>query len=123
MAFVAYHDTVTDSDVVAFAGASQVLFVAIRLVTLGDDVRRTEPLRTDHILRAGWVSLGDVFDINGGGNDDYWREPIWADFPNTLWTPIVTNVGAGLDPATVVASRVRYSFSPGTEAEVYIFAL
>lgn len=123
MAFSAYHDTVSGTAEVSLAATSQILFVAIRLAVVGDGVRYVEAGRTDHLLRAGWVSLGDHFDIGDGTDRNYWRAPIWADFEHTLWTCNATHVGTGLDPTTVVASRVRYSFSPGTTAEVLVFAL
>lgn len=123
MAFVAYHDTVSGTAEISFAATSQVLFVAVRLSVVGDTVRYTELGVTDHLLRAGWVSLGDHFDIGDGVDRNYWRAPIWVDFEHILWTCNPTHVGTGLDPTTMVASRLRYSFSAGTTAEILVLAL
>lgn len=123
MAFAAYADTVTGTAEIDLGSVVQVLFVGARVVTLGDDARLTEPLRTDHMLRAGWFSLGDHFDIGSDTDRNYWRAPIWLDFPTTLWTSNPTNVGTGLDPTTTLASRFRYSLSPGTEVQFLVLAL
>jgi hypothetical protein len=123
MTFVAYHDTVGGSAEIDLGSTVQVLFMGMRLVTVGSGVRYLELGVTDHVLRAGWVSLGDHFDIGDGTDRNYWRAPIWADFEHTLWTPVETNVGTSLDPITVLASRLRYSFIADTTAEILVLGL
>jgi hypothetical protein len=123
MAFVAFAGAVSGTGSAAFAGPSQILFVAVDLDVLGLGVRLTDPLGSDHMLRAGFFALGDNFDNGSGTAHDYWDAPIWCDFPHQRWTPNPTHIGTGLDPTTVIASRVRWSFGPGTSGFMEVFAL
>lgn len=123
MAFVAFSGSVSGQGSNTFAATDQILFVAVHLSALGLDVRSPDLGITDHILRAGWFSLGDHFDNGSGTAYDYWRAPVWCDFPNTLWTPIPTHEGTGFAPTTLVASRIRWSFGPGTSGYLEVFAL
>lgn len=99
-------------------GGSSVLYFSVELTALGPLVTVPNADETGHVLRAGWVSLGDHFDL-GGGDVDWWREPIWIDFTRTLWTPLPTNDSGG--PLTIVATRVRWSFSVDTTAHLHVF--
>jgi hypothetical protein len=95
-----------------------VLFVSVDLTTLGPLPRPVD--NTDHVIRAGWFSLGDSFDV-GLGTFDYWREPIYADFEHTLWTPNSTGDGGGA-LFTTVASRIRWHFADGVSAHIHVLA-
>jgi hypothetical protein len=123
VAFIAFGGAISGQGSNVFGATAQVLFVAVDLGVLGDTVRLTEPLYSDHMLRAGWFSLGDNFDPGDGTTRDYWRSAIWCDFPQTLWTPNATHSGSGLDPLTVLATRIRWSLSPGTSGYLEVFAL
>lgn len=123
MPFIPFEGSISGQGSNVFGTEAQVLFVAVDLSVLGETIRLTEPLYSDHMLRAGWFSLGDNFDIGDGITQDYWRAPIWCDFPQTLWTANATHVGSGLDPLTVISSRIRWSLSPGTSGWMRVFAL
>lgn len=100
--------------------SNNVIYLVCRLTTLDRSVRILDPIPpADHILRAGWLSLGDVLNVIGGVNVDYWREPIFLDFETTLWTPIASGGGGG--PFTLQATLVRWSLAGSTSGHLYIF--
>lgn len=112
---------IVDTDILDLGGVVNILFWAVHLDALGGGVSYPEGTRTDYQLRAGWVSLGDHFSAIGGVDRDYWRAPDWLNFPDTLWTPNSTQTISGV-PATTLASRLRYSLSPGTSGHIFVLA-
>lgn len=102
-------------------GGTHVLYWECHLSALGGDVRELEVTAPDHILRAGWISLGDRFAIGGGPAMDRWRQPFQLNFLETLWTPTPSENAAG--PFSLTASRVRWHLSPGTLGHLYVFGL
>lgn len=116
---VYYDADISDSGAADLVGGSSVLYAAIHLTALGPLVTVPWAGETDHILRAGFVTLGDHFDIGDGDSHDWWRAPIWLDFVDTLWTPLPSgDSGGGL---VVQATRVRWSLSPSTTGHLHIF--
>jgi hypothetical protein len=103
-------------------GGSRVLYVAVHLSALGDQVHGTGDTVTDHILKAGFVSLGDHFSIGVELPHDWWRAPIWFDWEDTLWTPIPSADAAG-GALSVQATRVRWYLSPGTAGHLSVFGV
>lgn len=114
MTFIAFDADVSGDGSIDFA-SSGILFASIDITTAGPLPRPVDSF--DHILRAGWISFGDTFDI-GLGTFDYWRTPIFADFFHTLWTPDPSGDLTG-GTFTIVASRVRYHFSDGVAAHIH----
>lgn len=101
------------------ASPYHVWFVAADVVTIGPGVGQMGRDVAGHISAAGWFSLGDAFDI-GEGSFDRWRDPIWFNFEHTLWTPVPSTDNSG-NPLAIVAPRIRYWVSPGTEVRLYVY--
>jgi len=121
MPFAALDIDISGTGIADLGGVQNLLFFGVFLDVLGLDVRLTEPARTDHMLRAGWVALGDHFDAIGGVDRDYWRAPIWLDFPAVLWTPPSTETISTV-PVSLLASRLRWSLSDGTSGHIFVLA-
>jgi hypothetical protein len=97
---------------------SNILFVSADLTTLGLDPRPADD--SDHVLRAGWWTLGDEFDI-GLGTFEYWRPVVHVNFTHQLWTPDPSGIQFG-NPLTLVASRIRWHFAPSVLAHLHVFS-
>jgi hypothetical protein len=97
-----------------------VLYMVIHLTALGPEVRQPTFADTDSIMRAGWVAFGDTLSVIGSARP-YWREPMWINFEDLMWTPDPsTNSSTPLD---LVASLFRWHLGAGTTAHVYIFGV
>jgi hypothetical protein len=116
---VLFDGDISDAGAADLVGGSNIFFVTVHLTALGPLVSIPWSSDTDHILRAGFFSLGDHFDIGDSDVHDWWRAPIWIDFSDTLWTPLPTTDSSG--PLTVVATRVRWSLSVGTTGHLHVF--
>lgn len=117
-----YVDQVVTGDaVVGFVGGNQVLFVAVDLTAIPPSVSSVDATAPDHILRAGWFSIGDSLILPGSPAADYWRLPVHLDFEQMFWTPIPTTVGG--TPQVVIGSRIRLHFAIGVTGRVYVFGL
>lgn len=103
-------------------GTSRLLFVALEITAIGGLVRDSGDGQPDHILRAGWFSIGDNFSVDTGPLMDWWRPPVWIDFEDLLWTPSPSYDAAG-GALALQATRFRWWLSPGTTAHVYIFGV
>lgn len=99
---------------------NQVLFLTVRTTTIGPEVRAPSLADPDEVMRLGWFSLGDSID-DGSGAADYWRDPVWINFLNLLWTPTPsTESGTALG---LIATRVRWRLSLGTTAHLHVFGV
>lgn len=114
-----YLDRAIDTDGQAALGGLSVIFIAVHLTALGGLVTVVEPGNTDHVLRAGWVALGDGIDI-GDGVETFWDPPQWLDFVNT-------RLAYDFDQNFVLnvrrANRIRWHLSPGTAGHLRVEGL
>jgi hypothetical protein len=117
MAFVAFDSDVSGSGSATWSAAG-ILFVSCDLTVLGENPRPVDD--ADHVVRAGWFTLGDSFDI-GLGTFDYWDAPIYVDLVHTRWLPQPSGDQGGTF-FTVLASRIRWHFAPGVTAHLHVFA-
>lgn len=113
--------SVSGDQVWNLSGGNQVLFLACDLGPLPDYVSHPDSTASDHVLRAGWLSLGDTLVLPGSTAFEYWRVPIQVNFVHFFWTPIPTGVGA--TAATCIASLVRVHMAPGVSARLYVFGV
>lgn len=104
-----------DTDVLP---SNQVIYAVAWLSALGGDVREGDA-HSGQILRAGWFSFGDLFNVIGATDREYWREPIYLNFQGTLWTPDPSTSGGG--PLVLIASRVKWHLSVGTTGHLYVY--
>lgn len=102
------------------AGGNSVIFISVDIGTTGSQSSRLEPDVADHFLRLGWFALGDSFDA-GPGVADHWREIVWCNFTENLWTPTPDTVGGS--PQTTLATLIRWWFGPGVSAHLHVFGL
>lgn len=111
--------SVSGSGVADLVGGQDVEFVSVDITTLGPLSTVIEAGNPDHLLRMGWFSIGDHFDV-GFGDVDHWREIVWVNFEQTLWTPLPTGIVGG-SSLSVLARRVRWWFNAGTIAWLRVF--
>lgn len=97
---------------------SAVIYAICHMGTIGGGVRELETGSPDHILRAGWISFGDVLSAIGATPRSYWRSVWWLDFVDSMYTPDPSTAGG---PTTLVATRVRWHLPPGGAAHLYVF--
>lgn len=102
-------------------GGNQVLFLACALDPLPSSVSHPDAGAPDHVLRAGWLSLGDSLVLPGSSAEDYWRLPIFLDFERLFWTPIPSTVGG--TPEVAIASLIRVHMAVGVSGRLYVFGL
>jgi hypothetical protein len=99
-------------------GGNSVQFFLVHLTAFGPGVRHPEGLTDDQLLRAGFIAFGRSLSLIGGVTRDYWHPPIWLDWEDTRWVPQPNQNSAGV--LQVVATRVRWRLSPGTEGHLYV---
>jgi len=117
----AYYDaTVSGEGQASLSGGQDVYLVASTVLALGNDVRHPEPENTDRLLRFGWFSLGDEFDI-GDGTIFYWRPPVWIDWTQQIWTPVGSTLGG--TPITVLSRFVRWHINDGGSLHLWVAGL
>jgi hypothetical protein len=66
---------------------TQISFWTVHLTTLGPEVRPLEASSPDHILRAGWVAMGNFLSQGQQAAGGYWLAPTWLDFDHSYWAP------------------------------------
>lgn len=98
--------------------SNQVIYLVVHVTTLGDEARIPALTVPDQVLRFGWLALGDSLDV-GDGARDYWREPLWINFLDTMWTPDPSTLAGS--PLVLIASRIRWHLSVGAAAHLYVF--
>lgn len=114
-----YLDQAIDTDGQAALAGLYVIVVVVKLTALGGLVTVTDAGSPDHVLRAGWVAIGDGIDI-GDGVETFWDPPQWIDFVNARFAydfdqNFVLNVRR--------ANRIRWHLSPGTTAHLHVDGL
>jgi len=97
---------------------NQVLYAVVRLTSLGGDVRDGD-VGSGQILRAGWITFGDELAVIGS-TAEYWRELIYLNFTTTLYTPN-PSTDAASGALRLIASRVKWHLSFGTNGHIYVF--
>lgn len=119
---IVFEDTVFDAGTADLGGVQHIAFWAAYMTAYGPVVNTPQHFGMDHMVRLGFVTLGDHFDNGDGMDVPYWREPVWLQFERNLWTPNPVYDGSGVFLSTL-ASWVRWSLSPGTEMHLRVFAL
>lgn len=112
-----FDDDISGDGQETFPGG-EVLYAVVHVTTVGPEARLVAPAVADQYLRLGWFAFGDSLDVIGGARD-YWRDAVWINFLDTLWTPVPSSndpVALGL-----VATRLRWHLTFGTEAHMYVF--
>jgi hypothetical protein len=109
-----------DTDQVDFGVVRHLLFWAVHLISPGPLIHEVDP-PSGYLYKFGWVATGDYFNVIGGVNRWYWREPIRLAFADNLWTPPSTEQ-VGQTAETLLAHGMRWSLSPGTTAWLYALA-
>lgn len=118
---VVFDSSVSGSGSSSLGGGVHIIFWSFDLTTSGDDVRATPPFSVDHLLRIGFIALGDTFDGGIGTSFDHWQPPVWINFEHSMWLPVPALDGGGT-PLTQFASVIRWSLSPGTVGWLHAYA-
>jgi hypothetical protein len=121
MAFLAIDTDISGQGTYDVGSSAQMLFFEVHLDTLGPLVRIPELSDPDHLLRAGFITWGDINNAIGGVDRIYWKPPLWLDFVDQLYTPTGDNVAG--QPITFIAHWFRWSLGPGTSGHIYGYAL
>lgn len=117
-----YLDTAISGDQqFAFSGGNEVILVAIALDPVPFNVSHPDSSAPDHLLRAGWFSIGDSLVLPSTPAEDYYREPVFFGFERLFWTPVPT--GSGGPPFTLIGSFIRTHCSTGVTGRAYVFGV
>lgn len=114
----AYFDSDLSGDGQDVFPGGEVLYLIVHVTDPGVEARQPSPLVADQYVRIGWLALGDNLSLIGGARD-YWREPIWLNFLDTLWTPDPSSNTP--NPLGLVATRIRWHLGVGAAAHCYVF--
>lgn len=104
-----------DSDVLP---GNSLIYAVVHVTSVGVEARPVEG-GSDRYLRLGWIAFGDSLSVIGSVERFYWREPVYLNYLDTLWTPDPSTSGGGA--LTLVGSRVRWHLGVGAAAHLYIF--
>jgi len=116
-----FDDTVSDAGEASFT-ATRVNYWFYHSFELGPMVQEVAVRDSDFLRRIGWVTLGTEIDVPDLGSLPFWREPIYLNFYNTLWSSVPqTDVAA--NDFGVWATRIRWSLSPGSVGRLVVFGV
>jgi len=114
-----YYDAdISGTGMADLTGGTSVQFFLLHLTTIGPKVRELDGLPDDRIIRAGWISFGRTLNLIGATSRDYWHPPIFIDFSDQRWIPSPNQSASQI--LTLVATRVRWYLSPGTEGHLLV---
>jgi hypothetical protein len=99
---------------------TDVLYVQVHIDNPGTGARLVDLAVPDHYLRIGWFSLGDSLPL-GAGSVDAWREPIFINTLDVLWTPLPSTSGS--QALSVIATRLRWALPGGASGSITVFGL
>ena len=99
-------------------GGNSVIYVQIHVTSVGDGARLVDFSVVDHYLRIGFLALGGNLLLSGSPVIG-WRDPIWINFTDQLWTPIPS--ATGTTALTVVAEHVRWAMTGGGHAHITVY--
>jgi hypothetical protein len=117
----AYFDADISGDASSALASNQLVYLVCHNITPSPGQRELEVGSPDHVLRAGWLAFGDTLNVIGGINRAYWRQPIFLDFEDMLWTPDPS--GQPGTPFELQATLVRWHIPPGGLYHLYVFGL
>jgi hypothetical protein len=101
-------------------GSNRVIFWSVDVLTQGPDVRGLPFFSPSHLMRVGFITLGDHFDL-GGGDTEYWQPPVWLNFTHNLWIPSPSSDAAG-NALSQFATLVRWALGDSTTAHLHVFS-
>lgn len=117
MPFIAFDETLSGVDSVDI-GANRVYYFAWEVTVDGREVRHASALDSEQLLGVGYVALGN--DISSGGilSGDAWQAPYWLNWRHGQFIATPQDLGGTF--GRVIAHRLHYAFTPGTEVHLYI---
>ena len=114
-----YYDATISGSGSAALSAQRVNYAFLHLTAVGSQARPLEAGDPDHFLRIGWFAFGTDITVPSYPTYRYWRNPIWIDFIDTLWTPIPQTNYAAQDDA-IYATHVRWSLAMGATGRLVV---
>jgi len=117
MPFIAFNETLSGVDSVD-VGANRGLYFAWNVTTEGRECKHPNDLDPEQILGVGFVAFGN--DVTSGGilTGDVWGQPHWLNMVHGQFIAPPDELGGNF--GMLIASRMHYAISPGTEVHLYI---
>lgn len=117
MPFISFDDTISGVDSVDLGG-NRVLYFAWLVTVDGREVRQSGRLDPDQISGVGFVQFGNDVSSAGILTGDAWQEPYWLNWRQGQRIAIPQDQGGSF--GRIIASRLHYAISPGTEVHFYV---
>lgn len=116
-----FDDTISDTGSYDF-GATRVNYWFFHTFELGSQAKAASARDIDYLLRMGWVTLGTQLEVPDLGTLEFWREPVWLNFYNTIWTSVPQTDVSANDFGTW-ATHVRWSLTTGMVGRLVVFGV
>lgn len=117
MPFITFDSTISGIDSVDLGG-NRVLYFAWEVTVDGRDVRQGSQLDPSLLLGVGYVAFGNDVSSAGILSGDAWQEPHWLNWRQGQIIAVPQDQGGSF--GRIVAARMHYAISPGTEVHLYI---
>lgn len=97
---------------------SSVIYAVVHISSVGVEARPIEG-GGDRYLRLGWFAFGDNLNVIGSVSRDYWREPVFLNYLDTLWTPDPSTASGS--PLVLIGSIIRWHLGVGGAGHIFVF--
>lgn len=113
-----FDDTISNVGSFDF-GPQRVNYFLYHTFSLGPQAKEASARDSDYLLRIGWITFGTTVEVPDLGTLQFWREPIWLNFYNTIWTPVPQTDSSALDFA-IWCTHVRWSLTTDTVGRLIV---
>lgn len=113
-----FDDTISGAGSFGF-GAQRINYFLYHTFELGPEAKAASVRDIDYLLRVGWITFGTTVEVPDLGTLEFWREPIWLNYYNTIWSPVPQTDIAAQDFA-VWCTHVRWSITSGTVGRLIV---
>lgn len=117
MPFISFDSTISGVDSVDLGG-NRVLYFAWLVTVDGRKVRSPSADDPTQLAGVGFVQFGNDISSAGILSGDAWQPPIWLNSRQGQWIAIPNDLGGAF--GSIVAARMHYAISHGTEVHLYV---
>lgn len=117
MPFISFDSTISGVDSVDLGG-NRVLYFAWLVTVDGRKVRSPSADDPTQLAGVGFVQFGNDISSAGILSGDAWQPPIWLNSRQGQCIAIPNDLGGTF--GSIVAARMHYAISPGTEVHLYV---
>lgn len=117
MPFISFDSTISGVDSVDLGG-NRVLYFAWLVTVDGRKVRSPSADDPTQLAGVGFVQFGNDISSAGILSGDAWQPPIWLNSRQGQWIAIPNDLGGAF--GSIIAARMHYAISPGTEVHLYV---